>query len=107
MGSRTETRGASTNAAADESARIVSRRATTSARKKDIASPPATPKNGTSPRTRKAELTADDHHRLVSEAAYFISERRGFAPGAELDDWLQAEAEISRRPPRKNGRSPR
>lgn len=30
-------------------------------------------------------------------AAYFIAERRGFAAGCELDDWLQAEAEVERR----------
>jgi len=33
---------------------------------------------------------------MVREAAYFRSERRGFAQGAELDDWLAAEAEIDR-----------
>ncbi len=31
---------------------------------------------------------------LIAQAAYFIAERRGFAPGNELADWLQAEAEI-------------
>ncbi|HEY8507133.1 MAG TPA: DUF2934 domain-containing protein [Steroidobacteraceae bacterium] len=29
-----------------------------------------------------------------SHAAYFRAERRGFAPGHELDDWLAAEREI-------------
>jgi hypothetical protein len=32
--------------------------------------------------------------KLISEAAYFIAERRGFAPGSALSDWLQAEKEI-------------
>ncbi len=27
----------------------------------------------------------------ISDAAYFLSEARGFAPGRELDDWLAAE----------------
>jgi len=27
--------------------------------------------------------------------AYYRAERRGFAPGHELDDWLAAEAEMS------------
>ena len=31
---------------------------------------------------------------MVSEAAYYRAERRGFAEGYELDDWLEAEAEI-------------
>jgi len=31
---------------------------------------------------------------MIREAAYFRAERRAFAQGAELDDWLAAEAEI-------------
>ena len=31
---------------------------------------------------------------LIAEAAYFRSERRGFAPGHEAEDWLAAEAEV-------------
>jgi hypothetical protein len=34
--------------------------------------------------------------RLIAQAAYFRAERRGFAPGRELQDWLEAEAEIER-----------
>lgn len=34
--------------------------------------------------------------RLIAEAAYYRAERRGFAPGHELDDWLEAEAELAR-----------
>ena len=30
----------------------------------------------------------------IAEAAYWRAERRGFAPGHELDDWLSAEREI-------------
>ena len=42
-------------------------------------------------------LSPEKRKRLVAEAAYFIAERRGFAAGREFDDWLQAEAEVSRR----------
>jgi hypothetical protein len=35
--------------------------------------------------------------RMVAEAAYYRAQNRGFAPGYELDDWLDAEAEIERR----------
>jgi hypothetical protein len=28
-------------------------------------------------------------------AAYFRAERRGFAPGYEIEDWLAAEAEVA------------
>jgi Protein of unknown function (DUF2934) len=31
---------------------------------------------------------------LIAEAAYFRAERRGFAPGHETQDWLDAEAEV-------------
>ena len=33
---------------------------------------------------------------MIAEAAYFHAERRGFAPGNLLEDWVQAEAEIDR-----------
>jgi len=32
--------------------------------------------------------------RQIAEIAYFSAERRGFSPGYELDDWLQAEQEV-------------
>lgn len=31
---------------------------------------------------------------MIAEAAYFHAERRGFAPGNEMSDWLQAEADV-------------
>ena len=33
-------------------------------------------------------------HRAIAEAAYYLAERRGFAPGGELEDWLAAEEGI-------------
>jgi hypothetical protein len=30
----------------------------------------------------------------IAEAAYYRAERRGFAPGQEIEDWLAAEAEV-------------
>ncbi len=32
----------------------------------------------------------------IAEIAYFRAQRRGFAPGHELEDWLAAEAEVDR-----------
>jgi Protein of unknown function (DUF2934) len=32
--------------------------------------------------------------RLIADVAYFAAESRGFSPGYELDDWLQAEQEV-------------
>lgn len=36
-----------------------------------------------------------EREQMIAEAAYYRAQRRGFAPGRELDDWLAAEAEIS------------
>ena len=35
-----------------------------------------------------------ERERLIAERAYFHAEKRGFAPGGELQDWFEAEAEI-------------
>lgn len=36
-------------------------------------------------------------YRLIQEAAYFKAKARGFAPGGEVQDWIEAEAEVRRR----------
>ena len=41
-----------------------------------------------------AEVTPDERHHLISEAAYYRAEHRSFVPGYELEDWLNAETEI-------------
>ncbi|MCX8018341.1 MAG: DUF2934 domain-containing protein [Rhodocyclaceae bacterium] len=41
-------------------------------------------------------LTPEQRRCYVEVAAYYIAERRGFHGGSELDDWIQAEAEIDR-----------
>jgi len=43
-----------------------------------------------------AAALLEEQRRMIAEAAYFRAERRGFAVGGELDDWVQAEAEIDR-----------
>ena len=32
--------------------------------------------------------------RMIAEAAYYRAQKRGFAPGADLEDWFAAEREI-------------
>jgi hypothetical protein len=41
-------------------------------------------------------ISSDDAIRrsMIAEAAYYRAERRGFAPGFELEDWLQSESEL-------------
>jgi hypothetical protein len=43
----------------------------------------------------KPAPTQEERAALVAVAAYYRAEKRGFAPGAELEDWLDAEAEIA------------
>jgi hypothetical protein len=31
---------------------------------------------------------------MIAEAAYYCAEKRGFVPGHEMEDWLEAEARI-------------
>jgi len=42
------------------------------------------------PSTVEAEI----RNRMVAEAAYYRAEARGFSDGYELEDWLDAEAEV-------------
>jgi hypothetical protein len=37
---------------------------------------------------------AQDVSGMIATAAYYLAERRNFAPGHELEDWLEAETEI-------------
>jgi hypothetical protein len=55
------------------------------------------------PKTNLRPLRADvvatvidpEHRRaLIAQVAYYRSERRGFEPGYETQDWLDAEAEV-------------
>jgi hypothetical protein len=39
-------------------------------------------------------LDEESRHASVAKRAHEIAEQRGFGPGHELDDWLQAEREI-------------
>jgi hypothetical protein len=41
-----------------------------------------------------------ERHRLIAEAAYYRAQRRNFQPGHELEDWLEAEADVARQLPR-------
>ena len=59
----------------------------------------ASPNTGTEARPAAAagaEITLEERRRMIAEAAYYRAERRGFATGGELGDWIEAEAEIDR-----------
>ena len=42
----------------------------------------------------RAAVGPKERYHEVAEAAYFRAEHRGFLPGNELQDWLDAEAEF-------------
>jgi hypothetical protein len=65
------------------------------------AAPKSTPKDaGAKPAgvraKKRAGVPAEQRRNYIEMAAYYIAERRGFAPGNPLEDWVQAEAEIDR-----------
>lgn len=51
------------------------------------------PQRGSSPRA-PAVMPLAQRESIIREEAYALAERRGFAPGHELDDWLAAEHKI-------------
>lgn len=64
---------------------------TPAAKPRATRSAPARPK----PRVKKnAGVPPEERTRLIAEAAYFKAAQRGFAKGGELEDWIEAEAEI-------------
>ena len=42
-------------------------------------------------------LSNEDLYNLIAETAYFKAKARGFAPGGEVQDWIEAEAEVRHR----------
>ncbi|MCF1184989.1 DUF2934 domain-containing protein [Marichromatium gracile] len=92
---------ASTTKSPRTSARTTTKKTTAAATKSSATATPraqpkpaATPAASYTPPTRF--LTVDPEHRLamIREAAYYKAERRGFAPGHEREDWVEAEREI-------------
>lgn len=72
------------------------------------AAAPRTPSRAAAPRSPKEtgeemapsariELSREELQKLISEAAYYRAKQRGFEPGHEVEDWVQAEAEVMRR----------
>ena len=55
---------------------------------------PLRPRNSSSTTPAPAQLSPDLRHALIAENAYLRAERRGFSPGHETEDWLEAEVEV-------------
>ena len=43
---------------------------------------------------RPSTALMPQRHQMISEAAYYVAEHRGFEPGHEVEDWLLAESQI-------------
>lgn len=54
----------------------------------------STEPSATRPAKTDAEAPRPTRQERIAIVAYRLAEQRGFAPGAELDDWLQAEREV-------------
>ena len=54
----------------------------------------------TKQQTQKAQspvaVGPNERYHRIAEAAYLRAEYRGFLPGCELQDWLEAEAEVDK-----------
>jgi hypothetical protein len=42
----------------------------------------------------RRSVSAEKRELMIAEAAYYISERRGFGAGREMEDWLLAEQQV-------------
>lgn len=54
----------------------------------------AAPKAAAARAKKPKSVPPEQRRNYIEMAAYYIAERRGFAPGNPLEDWVQAEAEI-------------
>ena len=71
-------------------------KAPTTSRTRTTKTPPSKPKASFGADAR-AEVSAEEVRKLIAEAAYYRAKKRGFTPGHEVEDWVQAEAEVLHR----------
>ena len=74
------------------------------ARAKDRPAAPAKTAKSAAPKARSTAQpvgpdgpTPEQLYRMIQETAYFKAKARNFAPGHEVQDWIEAEAEVRRR----------
>jgi hypothetical protein len=53
--------------------------------------------SASSEKSAQSNIDPDIRRRLVATEAYFLAERRGFAAGNELEDWVTAEQAVDSR----------
>jgi len=64
--------------------------------KSDSKSPTFSTPQQTEQAQAAAGASPKDRYHTIAEAAYRRAEHRGFLPGYELQDWLEAEAEVDK-----------
>ena len=90
---------------ATESSTPARKKANTPAKKTavTVAKKPSVPKaektvvaaKGTPRKPAKKSITSpEERYQMISTAAYYLAEQRGFSGCYEMDDWITAEAEI-------------
>lgn len=66
----------------------------TTAVKKAPAKNAAISKVKTTPAAVRPEVTQEQRHNYIEVAAFYVAQRRAFAPGNPLEDWATAEVEV-------------
>lgn len=64
------------------------------AAKKSPAKKAASAKASVAPVATRPAVTPEQRHNYIEVAAFYVAQRRGFAPGNPLDDWAMAEQEV-------------
>lgn len=106
----TATKAKKTAASSANSATVKVAKQATAAKPEKAVAPKATTKTAAPKKTATAKpatsraskvkdlknVTPEQRYRMICDAAYFKAESRNFAPENEVQDWLDAEAEINR-----------
>lgn len=81
---------AKAGAAAAPARKTAARKAGASSSAQDVAAKGKPGSKG----AQKATVSPEERYQMIAAAAYWRAERRSFAAGGALDDWIAAEAEI-------------
>lgn len=73
---------------------------TTSPKPTEKKASPRVSKKGNGPLATGIDSSTVDHDEQIRQTAYFLYESRSCEAGHELDDWLQAEAQMASPAPR-------
>ncbi len=64
---------------------------------KTTATKKSTPKSSSARKPARKSVNATEFLAMIATNAYYRAESRGFAPGDDMQDWLDAESEISQK----------